>query len=236
MVADGEPLADGVRWTVFAERETDLMPVERRTGGATRFDLAPGTYYVHAGYGQASRTVRVIVDGDVEQTVSLGAGGLSLDATSGGALIPDRLLRFDVFERAGEGERRPIARDVPPERVVRLNAGTYHVLSRFGALDTHVRADLVVRPGRTTHAVMQHRGAEVRLRLASEIGGPPIAGTAWSVFTDQGEEVFASTLNAPAIVLPEGAYEAVVRNGSRTLRHAFTVEPGRARTVELLLP
>ena len=234
--AKSAPLREGVRWDVFREAGDRLHPVATSENG--KVALSAGTYYLHASFGQASRTLRLEIDGDAQRTVVLGAGGLVLDATTGGEPIDPELLRFDVYEHRErpDGKRRIVAFDVAPERVVRLNAGTYHVLSRYGRLRTEVRADLVVRPGETTHAVMQHRGAEVRLRLASTPGGIPIANTAWSIFSDQGEQLYESARNAPRIVLPEGDYEAIARNGSRTLKAAFSVVAGKAQDVELLLP
>ena len=120
--------------------------------------------------------------------------------------------------------------------MIRLNAGTYHVVSRYGRVNTQVRADLVVREGEVTDATMQHRGAPVSLRLTSEIGGPPVVNTAWTVFTAQGRQVFVDARAAPSLVLAEGSYEAVAVHGQRTLRHAFDVVAGEPSDIEVVLP
>ena len=235
--AKADVLGDGVEWRVFRDGDT-LVPAGSATGGRATLELPGGSYYLHAAYGQAGRTLRLEVTGATQRTVVLNTGGLMLDAKAGEAAIAPDLLRFDVYEHREreDGRRRLVAFDVAPERVVRLNAGTYHVLSRYGRHRTEVRADLVVRAGETTHATLLHRGAEVRLRLASAPGGIPIANTAWSVFSDQGEQIFSSAQNAPRLVLPEGDYEVVARNGERVLKRALTIEPGAAQDVELLLP
>ena len=237
--AEAEPLSMGVEWRVFGEAEDGRL-VERAAaaGGRAELSLEPGRYYLNALYGQASRTLRLDVEGDTERSVVLGAGGLRLDATAGGEAIAPDLLRFDIFRHRPDenGERRTVATDVAPRDVVRLNAGTYHVLSRYGRLRAEVRADLVVRAGETTTAVMQHRGAEARLRLVSAPGGAPLANTAWSVFSDQGEQLYDAARTAPRIVLPEGDYEVVARNGADVVKQAFTVRAGRNLDIELLLP
>lgn len=240
MTAKAPPLAEGVRWRVYREALPggELEQIKRIDGGAATIELPTGSYYLHAGFGQAGRTVRLDVDGDTLRSIVLGAGGLMLDATSGGKPIAPDLLRFDVYEHAedAKGNRRIVAFNVEPDHVLPLNAGTYHVLSRYGRLGTEVRADLVVSSGQTTRAVMQHRGAEVRLKLASKPGGLPIASTAWTLFSDQGEKIHESALNAPRIVLPEGDYEVVARNGALTLKRAFEVRAGEMQKIELLLP
>lgn len=238
------PLADGVRWRVFRERRVDdaartpLIAVAEAEGGTTELRLPAGAYYLHTAYGQAGRTVQLTVEGDMERSIVLDAGGLSLDATAGGEAIDPSRLRFDIYEHRQDaaGKRRIVAFNVAPGRVARLNAGTYHVVSRYGRLRTEVRADLVVRAGQTTQAVLQHRGAEVGLKLVSAPGGIPIANTAWSVFSDQGEKLFESARNAPRIVLSEGDYEVVAQNGARTVKQSFTVAAGQTQDLELLLP
>ncbi|MEL6734862.1 MAG: hypothetical protein AAFO98_03125, partial [Pseudomonadota bacterium] len=187
-------------------------------------------------FGRAGATKRVELgrDGQAEEFV-LNAGGLKLNATSMGNRILEKDLRFSIYElqQNEDGERKLIALNVKPQRVVRLNAGTYHVLSRFGTINSTVRADLQVKPGQITSAQLQHRGAEVSMRLVSRSGGDPIANTSWEVFTQDGEKVFSSSSIAPILILVEGVYEAAARNGTRTFRNTFTVTPGQNIRVEV---
>ena len=89
--------------------------------------------------------------------------------------------------------------------------------------------------GQVTQAVLQHRGAGISLRLVSRPGGDPIANTAWSVFTEDGDKVFTSRLVSPFLILAEGAYEAVVRNGDDDYRRTFVVRSGKNARIEVLL-
>lgn len=242
-VTDGaEPLATGLMWRVFRDgtkKAGTLQLVADSTDATASFDLAPGTYYVHAAFGSAGATRRLDVEAvPVSRSITLEAGGLRLDATSGGRSVLPARLRFDVYEaRKGKDGRRPlVALNVKPGELVRLNAGTYHVVSSYGRVNTRVRADLVVRKGEVTDATLQHRGAPVSLRLASVIGGPPVANTAWTIFSAQGRKVFATKRIAPSLVLTEGSYEAVAVNGRRTLRHPFEVEAGDPLEIEVVLP
>jgi len=239
LTKDSTSLTNGLVWRVFGdtEDETGKLPlITSATGGAATVALPAGTYLVHAGFGRAGTTKRVELgrDGQSEEFV-LNAGGLKLNATSMGNRIIPKDLRFSIYElkQDAEGKRKLIALNVKPQHVVRLNAGTYHVLSRFGTINSTVRADLQVKSGQVTSAELQHRGAEVSLRLVSRTGGDPIANTSWSVFTQDGEKVFSSGLLAPSLILAEGVYEAAASNGSRTFRSTFTVKPGQNIRVEV---
>ena len=243
-LVDGAPaLEGGVVWRVFRDAatptSTGLELAAETTDAVAAIDLAPGTYYVHAAFGRAGVTQRLDVEAvPVARSLVLHAGALRLDATSGGRALDPERLRFNIYRAkpGRSGVRRLVAFDLPPRRMVRLNAGTYHVVSTYGRVNTQVRADLVVREGEVTDATLQHRGAPVTLRLASEPGGPPVASTRWAVFTAQGQKVFETARIAPSLVLAEGSYEAVATNGERTLRHPFEVEAGDPVGVEIVLP
>lgn len=241
LIADSDIITRGMVWRVFDEQEDEegqLPLVATAEGGSATFNLPSGSYLIHAAFGRAGATRRVSLGSDgVEEDFVLEAGGLELNAEINGREIETRKLRFSIFEvdDQDEGERKAIAINVPAKKVLPLNAGTYHVLSRYGRINATVRADLEVTAGQVTRATLQHRGAEVSLRLVSESGGDPVANTAWTVFTQDGEKVFDSRSIAPSLVLAEGEYEASVRNGERTLRKPFQVEPGKNIRVEILL-
>ncbi|MEL6783495.1 MAG: hypothetical protein AAFO61_03620 [Pseudomonadota bacterium] len=239
--ANGPVVEDGLLWSVFGETPgTDgkLPLITTAEGGTATLKLPSGSYLVHAAIGRAGASKRIYVSsaGSTEEFV-LEAGGLEMHATSGGRPIPPRRLRFSIYELEQDenGERELIALNVGAGKVVALNAGTYHVLSRYGTINATVRADLVVEPGILTRATLEHRGAPLSMRLVSQRGGPPLANTSWTVFTEDGEKVFSSSSVSPSLVLAEGTYEAVVRFGEEDLRQTFSITPGRVHRVEILL-
>lgn len=231
----------GMVWRIFRERpdaDGKLPLVATAKGGTSFFSLPAGTYLVHAAFGRAGATKRIALGSDgAKESFVLQAGGLKLTAESEGNAIPAKDLRFSIYEleQNEEGDRKLIALNVAADRVIRLNTGTYHVLSRFGTINATVRADLEVKAGEVTNAVLQHRGADISMRLVSRIGGDPVANTAWAVFTEEGEEVFKSNSVSPSLILAEGVYEASVRNGDRNFRKTFEVKPGKNIRVEVLL-
>ena len=241
LTSDGETISKGMIWRVFADKQSadgKLTIVESASGGSTAFRLPTGTYFVHAGFGRASATKRITLN-DEDQSVNLviDAGGLILKAESEGSKIDSKDLLFSVFsfERDEDGKRELIARNIRPNRLVRLNAGTYHVESTYGKINASVRADLEVNAGEVTRATLQHHGAKVMLKLVTRRGGNPLANTAWTVLTEQGEKVFESNAVSPSLVLSEGRYEASVRNGDQTYIHNFDVKAGKNANVEVLI-
>ncbi len=237
----GDTIESGMVWRVFndtPDAEGRLSLVATGKGGTAKFTLPAGTYLVHSAFGRAGGTKRVVLtNSGANESFVLQAGGLQLNAETESIQIPEKDLRFSVFEQEQneEGERKLIARDVAANRVIRLNAGTYHVLSRYGNINATVRADLQVKAGQVTAATLQHRGAGVSLRLVSQTGGDPVANVAWSVFTEDGEKVFESQSVSPSLILAEGSYEATVRNGDSSFRKSFEIKPGKSITLEILL-
>ncbi len=237
----GDSIERGMVWRIFRERQDadgKLPLIATAKGGTASFSLPAGTYLVHAAFGRAGATKRVVLSSSgAKEIFVLQAGGLKLTAESEGQAIPTKDLRFSIYEleQDEDGERKLIALNVAADRVIRLNTGTYHVLSRFGTINATVRADLEVKAGEVTDAVLQHRGANISMRLVSRTGGDPVANTSWAVLTEDGEEVFKSNSVAPSLILAEGTYEASVRNGDRNFRKSFEVKPGKNIRVEVLL-
>lgn len=241
LVEKGPAIERGVIWRVFEDEPAEvekLRIVATARGGKASIPLNAGTYLVHAAFGRAGASKRVVVDKqNVTENFVLQAGGLNLDAETSEGPIPADDLRFSIYEleEGEDGERKMIAHNVSAGKIVQLNEGIYHVVSKYGDINVTVRADLEVKAGQVTRAVLLHRGAAVSMRLVSFSGGDPVANTAWSVFTKDGEQVFSSRSVAPSIVLAEGTYEAVVRHGDDNFRKNFIVESGKNVDLELLL-
>lgn len=237
----GSPIERGLTWRIFGNvpgADGKLPLVAASKGGTSSFSLPAGTYLVHAAFGRAGATKRVSIGGTgISETFVLDAGGLQLSATAEGKEIPAKHLRFSIYgiDKNEENERELIAQNIAADRIVRLSTGVYHVVSYYGKINATIRADLEVNAGEVTKAVLQHRGAEIRLKLVSKAGGVPVANTAWTVLAEQGAKVFESQSNAPSLVLAEGRYEASVRNGDEVYVHNFEVKAGQNADVEVLL-
>lgn len=125
--------------------------------------------------------------------------------------------------------------DIAANQVVRLNAGTYHVVSEYGDVNAVIRADIQVEAGKITQATIQHRAADITLKLVSTPGGEAIADTAWAVLTASGDIVSESVSAFPSMVLGEGQYAVVARNKNKNYTRDFSVKAGENMDVEVLL-
>ncbi len=236
---DGSRIPDGLVWRLFAptlNREGQLQLIGVVRGGEATFDVPAGSYLLHVGYGRAGIAKRIEFSGlRTSETVKLAAGGLRLSASAanGEGPIRSESLTFDVYsQETPESPRRLVAEKVPADVVLRLNAGTYHVVSSYGAANK-VAADVRVEAGRITGASFQHHAAELTMKLVRETGGEAIADTAWSIASSQGDIIPASTGPYSTIVLPEGDYVVIAKNRDRTYQRELTVRAGQNTEVEL---
>jgi len=240
LTEDSVEIPRGLIWRVFSPEpgpDGKLPLVATHKGGTSSFTLAPGSYLVHAAYGRAGATKRITVGNEPKrEKLVLDAGGLKLDAVLPGDIpIPAEQLRFSIYEAEEDatGERPLIVPNVQPNAIVRLNAGTYHVVSNYGPIAV-IRSDIRVEAGELTEATVEHRAAEVTLKLVREPGGEAIADTAWSIVTETGEILFDTVGAYASIVLPEGEYTVVAKNRDRIYQRDFTLVPGPKVDIELL--
>jgi hypothetical protein len=242
LIEDGPAITRGLVWRVFspeADAEGKLPMIASSQGGSGVFSLEPGSYLIHASFGRAGATKRITIGKDARtESVVLDAGGLKLDAVlSGGVRIPPARLRFSIYEAEPDvsGERPLIVPDVQPNTVVRLNSGTYHVVSTYGSVNAVIRSDIHVEAGKLTEATVEHKAAELTLKLVRERGGEAIADTSWAVLTESGDVVHESVGAFASMVLAEGDYAVVAKNRERIYQREFTVVAGRNRDVEVLV-
>jgi hypothetical protein len=241
LVDKGPAVTRGLVWRIFgpqAGTDGKLPLVASARGGTSVFQLEPGSYLVHASYGRAGATKRISVGKEPKkEVVVLDAGGLKLDAVfpSGGRIPPDK-LRFSIYEAepGADGERALIIPNVRPDVAVRLNAGTYHVVSKYGSVNAVIRSDIRVTAGKLTEATVEHRAAQLTMKLVREHGGEAIADTSWSVLTDSGDVVRESVGAFATMVLAEGDYTIVAKNRDHVYQRELTVEAGHNEDVEVL--
>ena len=193
---------------------------------------------MHASYGRAGATKRITVgrEGRSENLV-LDAGGLKLDATlAGGVRIPPAKLKFSIYEADADatGERALIIPDISPNSVVRLNSGTYHIVSTYGSVNAVIRSDIRIEAGKLTEATVEHHAAELTMKLVREAGGEAIADTSWSILSSSGDPVREVVGAFASLVLAEGDYTIIAKNKDRIYQRDFTVVGGRNQDVEVL--
>ncbi len=241
LTADSPVLNHGMVWRIFkpeAGPDGKLEMVATSHGGSGIFVLNTGSYLVHAAFGRAGATKRITVSGEPRsESLVLDAGGLKLDAVlPGGFKVPAGKLRFSIYDAKEQvdGERALIIPNVIPGRIVRLNTGTYHVVSTYGKVNAVIRSDIRVEAGKLTEATIEHNAAQVTLKLVRAAGGEAIADTAWSVETESGDIVRESVGAFSSIVLAEGTYTISAKHRDKVYTRNFTVIAGRNQDVEVI--
>lgn len=237
LVEGGAPLRKGVIWSIFEQGNdgaTQLVKISESREGQPIVRLSPGAYMINAAYGRASVTRRVMVGAmSLQEIFVLNAGGLKLGVAINGRTITSNKLTFTV--QAGMGASGPVVmEDAPASQMIRLPAGDYSVLSRYGDTNAIQQSDVRVRAGQITEVTVNHRAASITLKLVKDSGGEALADTSWSILTPGGDSVKESIGAFPSMVLAEGEYSVVARNEGRTFTSTFKVESGRDREVEVL--
>lgn len=244
LTADGASLQTGLNWRVFNPSpgaDGKLPLVASSEGGEAHFQLPPGDYFVNVAFGRAGITKRLSIpqSGTVKKmSFVLDAGGLVLNAVAGkDQRIQPNKLKFSIYsaEVREDGERALVMASVKPNTIVRLNTGTYHIVSEYGDINASVRADIQVEAGKLTEATLQHKAAQMTLKLVSQHGGEAVADTAWSVLTAGGDVVSESVSAFTMMVLAEGEYTAVARNKDKIYQRDFVVQSGKNADVEVLM-
>jgi hypothetical protein len=238
---DGDALPAGVMWRVFADHpgaDGKLPLIGEARGGSIEVQLSPGDYLVHAAYGRGGATKKISVGPNGgSDTVIINAGGLKLSAFVGNdETLSGNDVSFDIYasDEDGSDERILLVPDAPPDQIVGLNAGVYHVICRYGDANAVVRADIRVEPGKLTEATIYQKAARLTLKLVSAHGGEALANTSWTILTPQGDNVVESVGAFPSVVLAAGDYTAVAGHQGTRYERNFTVEPGLNRDVEVI--
>lgn len=241
LTGESEDIPRGLIWRVFGQEaglDGKLPLIASAQGGTTVFTLAPGGYLVHAAFGRAGATKRITVGrGNKTESLVLDAGGLKLDAVlSGGIRIPPNKLKFSIYEAEPEanGDRALVIPDVSPNSVVRLSEGVYHIVSTYGTVNAVIRSDIRVEAGKLTEASVEHKAAELTMKLVREAGGEAIADTSWSILSSSGDPVREVVGAFASLVLAEGDYTIIAKNKDRIYQRDFTVVAGRNQDVEVL--
>jgi hypothetical protein len=234
-----QPIRSGLVWRVFEERSDSTSPkvLMRSDAVSPSFTLPPGAYFVHAAYGFASASKRIVVQsGMTAERLTIGAGALRLGGAIGDTRILPNRLSFSIFVPMGNNsEGRLVLANARAGELVRLPEGTYHVVSTYGESNAIMRSDLKVDVGRITEATLNHRAATMTLKLVATAGGEAFAGTAFSVLTPGGDVIREAIGAFPSVTLAEGDYVLIARHEGQVYTREFKVESGLDRDVEVLV-
>ncbi len=243
LVENGDVIPSGLVFRVFEPEtgpEGKLPLVATASGGTARLKLQAGPYLVHASFGRAgaTRRINIVPDRKSAETLILDAGGLKLSARLPKDVpISDSKVRFTIYEKLSgvPDERGPLVLpDVSPGSVIRLPAGDYHIVSRYGKVNASTGVDIRVDAGKLTDASVEIAASEVTLKLVRNAGGEAIADTSWIIQSDSGEKLAERIGAFTTLVLAEGEYNIIARNRDQFYTQQISVAAGRSDEVEVV--
>jgi hypothetical protein len=239
----GPKLQSGLTWRIYnakpkADGSYALISTHREATPTAA--LLPGEYLVNAAYGLSNLTKKIKVESgkSLDEKFILNTGGLALRGMlANGQECPKGSVRFDILsdEEDQFGKRRTILADAPAHTVIRLNAGAYHIVSRYGDANAKVDADVTVEPGRVTEATIKHTGAKITFRLVQSLGGEALANTKWTILTSAGDTVKSAAGALPTYILAAGSYAVIANHGSQSYTRKFSIEPGGDKQIEVAI-
>lgn len=230
-------IRSGITWRIFRDTGDEPQLIQTSELASPSFQLDPGVYFVHATFGLASATRRLVLGASpLVETLTINAGGLVLGGFINDQAIPPDQLRFNVYVPVGgDPEGRVVVQDVKGGVLIRLPEGNYRVVSKYGDSNAITNADLRVEAGKVTEATLRHRAATVTLKLVAAPGTEALANTAFSVLTPGGDTIREAIGAFPSMTLAEGEYVAIARNGGKVYTQEFSVKSGVDRDIEVLV-
>lgn len=248
---DMQPVRSGIVWRIFeeaAQPDGSHKLVAQSEEATPTLPLPDGVYVVHAAYGLAGVTRRVVVEGrSVSERVPLNAGGLKLVDMLGEAKIPPQRLSISIYvPERGNSEAKLILANAKADEAICLPEGLYHVVSTLldttqgaqggnNATNSVVTADLKVPAGKLIEATLKHHAATITLKLVKAPGGEALANTSFSVLTPGGDVIRELIGAFPSLVLAEGEYVAIARHDGKTYQNTFRVQSTKDADVEIIV-
>ncbi len=249
-------LVSGVRWRIYQENTEangQHALVAESPELAPSFTLPDGDYIVHASYGLAAVTRRVVISSNnVNERIPLNAGALKISGKLGEADIPASRLKIDIYvpERPDQREKL-VAANLKPDEMIRLPEGTYRIVSTYldsnvspsapaiagvpaNATNSVINAEVRIDAGKMTEAVVRHRASVITLKLVNAPGGEALANTSFSVLTPGGDVIREMIGAFPSLVLAEGEYTVIARRDGRTHQMVLKVPANADREVEVM--
>jgi len=233
----------GLIWRIFSGRAGDdgrYQIVQESRDARPTLKLKPGSYFVNVSWGLAHSTKRLeVMPGQpAHEQVVLKTGAIRLNARqASGAPISADQTRFHIYSDKTDqfGERERIIADAPSGPVIRLNTGTYFVVSRYGDSNAVVESRVEVKPGKLSEMILIHDASRVTFRLVQRPGGEAIADTRWTIKKTDGVVVERSAGAFPTHVLTSGKYRVEAQHNGKLFTREFELAGGGAQQVEVLM-
>lgn len=239
----GELIRSGLIWRIYKAKRDENGRFELvESSELPNFDtrLPVGSYLVNLAWGRSHLTERldVLSSKPIDQRMVLNAGGLRLQALdSQNRPLPAQQVQWRIYaeERDQFGNRQLLIDQAPGGKIIRLNAGIYHVESVFGTANGQIEADLTIEAGKLADAVVTHTATPVTFKLVNAPGGEALAGASWRIKSPDGALIKETGGALPTQVLAAGDYQIEAQYSGRTFARKITIEPGDPVYVEIVI-
>ena len=238
---EGQQIDKGLVWRIYRFDTPDsngtLINTVRKA--SPTLNLSNGRYIINASFGRAHLTREITIRDDtinLTQKFVLNAGGLRVNALlESGSTSDSSTVRYDIFtDRDQLDNRQLVLAGAKPGLIIRLNAGIYHIVSKYGDANATVASDITVEPGKLTEATVTHSAAKVRFKLVNRTGGEALPDTQWRVKSTNGDVVKTSVGALPTHILAPGSYTVVGVSEGQAYEQKFTVDNGQMLDVEVI--
>ena len=241
LIEDGQRIANGLIWRVYQETGLQEAPsrlISTHKQSTPVLTLKPGNYAVNVAFGRANLTKRIALAAgqQITEQFILNAGGLKLEALIGNRPPDTNSVMYQILEGEPDqsGQRAIVVPDARPGLIIRLNAGIYHIISRYGDANATINTDVTVEAGKLTVAKLSHTAATVTFKLVARPGGEALPQTRWTVETKDGKLVKKSVGALPTHILAPGQYVVTAQNAEHIFKSEFQVEDGQIASVEVV--
>jgi hypothetical protein len=237
---DGGPAMSGAMFMVFRNGEPGgQQEIVRSALDEPKFDLPAGQYRVAALMGLARIEKDITVaPGDVQQhELVLNAGGVHLASILAGNGAPiDRNLLYRVYGQSpkdGTPNQELIATTASTPTLY-LPSGRYRIESQYGWHNARQTREIEVSAGEAIDLSFEHKACEVKLKLVTRPGAPPIEPVKWTLKYNGGGTVLISQDAVPTLILQAGSYQAMAQHEAKTYSQTFEAASNQEQTIEIM--
>lgn len=238
--AEGGPSVSGAMFMVFRNGEPKgQQEIVRSSLDAPKFDLPAGQYRVAALLGLARVEKDITVaPGDVQQHgLVLDAGGVHLASVLAGNGAPiERNLLYRVYGQSpkdGAPNQELIATTASTPTLF-LPSGRYRIESQYGWHNARQTREIEVSAGEAMDLSFEHKACEIKLKLVTRPGAPPMEPVKWTLKYNGGGTVLISQDAVPTLILQAGNYQAMAQHEAKTYSQTFEAASNQEQTIEII--
>ena len=239
-------LKEGVTWRIYALPETGeenaLKLITVMRGGTIALQLLPEqTYFVCATFGRAAALKNIVVKKNEPYfgDFILNAGAVRVTPLIAGGEGGDPLhhISLTLYQKTKQAGQKSllILQNAEINKPLRLSAGQYTLIAKYGEGNAEKRGDFTVQAGTINNIRVKFKAATISFKLTHAAGGNALADTSWQIIDDLGNVVFKTVGAYVSAVLAEGHYVAVATNKEHIFHHDFNVVSGVNQQVEVLM-